>query len=123
MKTNVSIEMDDDRRSWLANECDGRENKRLATRKEIAALVHRLLDAHFQDLELANEPDHNIERRPVNNNAHELEEALARMPTDRNPARTYLNMATLDYDPPPNCPDPDVYRNNESYRRGWHLLD
>lgn len=39
MKTNVSINLSDEQRSRLADLLDGKQTKRLATRKEVAALV------------------------------------------------------------------------------------
>ena len=39
MKTNVSIELTDEERDYIANRIDGKVTKRLATRKEISDLT------------------------------------------------------------------------------------
>lgn len=43
MKTNVSIELTDDQRDALASMIDGKDNTRLATRKEITAIAQQHL--------------------------------------------------------------------------------
>lgn len=58
MKTNVPIEITDDERCLLANMIDGKEKKRLATRKEvvelcqrhIAALIHQANNAVYKTM-------------------------------------------------------------------------
>ena len=45
MKTNVSIELSDSERSYIANKIDNKTTKRLATRSEISALVKYLVAA------------------------------------------------------------------------------
>jgi hypothetical protein len=45
MKTNVSIELSDSERSYIANKIDNKTTKRLATRAEINALVKYLVAA------------------------------------------------------------------------------
>ena len=45
MKTNVSIELSDSDRCYIANKIDSRTTKRLATRAEINALVKYLVAA------------------------------------------------------------------------------
>ena len=43
MKTNVSIELTDDQRDALASMIDGKDNTRMATRKEITAIAQNHL--------------------------------------------------------------------------------
>lgn len=55
MKTNVSIELTDEQRDLLANYFDGKETKRLATRKEITQHVLAELECFLGDLEMGNQ--------------------------------------------------------------------
>jgi hypothetical protein len=57
MKVNVSIELSDEERDHLANLLDGKTSKRLATRKDVNELVHRLLQEYLDE-------DHAEQGRP-----------------------------------------------------------
>jgi len=47
MKANMSIEIDDADRNLLANFLDGKQSKRLATRKEVTGICTALFEQHM----------------------------------------------------------------------------
>ena len=49
MKTNVAIELTDEQRSILADALDGKSSKRLATRKEVAAVCRGFIEAVLKE--------------------------------------------------------------------------
>jgi hypothetical protein len=49
MKTNISIELTDEERDYIANRIDGKVTKRLATRKEISDLALYIMSRVVSD--------------------------------------------------------------------------
>ena len=95
MKTNVSIELNDEQRNRLAILIDGKESKRMATRKEVVELCQR----HIGGLAEASEPAKvQIER---NQDAHAAFISLKPDPED---------VALM------------AQPNNPSYVRGWNQV-